>query len=99
MARFLFTLAFALFLGQATGMSTALAGDECSQRCPGDAPDGQCPPACQFCTCCSMPQMLAAQPGDAMPAPAVEQAALAPADKIPSSPEPGDIFHVPKLLA
>jgi hypothetical protein len=99
MVRILFALALALFVGRATGIASGATGEECSQPCPGDSPDGHCPPACQFCGCCSLQQTLPARPLVVMPAPAIRRAVCSAPELAPASPEPGDIFHVPKPLA
>ena len=96
MSRILFALALALVFGQATGMASALAGGECSERCPGDAPDGTCPPNCQFCACGSLPRMLTPKTVALMPAPVTHRIARASQDVIPNSPEPAEILHIPK---
>lgn len=69
---------------------------ECTEPCPGDGADGKCPPMCQFGACCSPVRALA-------PAAALSVPTGAPVRNIPArtveavpSPEPHEIFHVPK---
>jgi hypothetical protein len=95
--RILFALALALFTEQASGIASVQVGDECGERCPGDAPDGTCPPDCQFCACCSLPRVLAPQPAASVPAPTAHRFVQVSRDSLPNSPEPADILHVPKF--
>lgn len=99
MVRVLSALYVAFFLGQATGIWSALAEDACNERCPGDTPDGHCPPACQACACCSLPRTLAPEPTRVIPGVALQRAVSPPSEATPPSPDPGEIFHVPKLPA
>lgn len=98
MARLPIILAFAILLGQAAGLSAFLAAEQgCTEKCPGDSPDGTCPPACQFCACCTAPRTLPPESGTTMPVPAVGQRVPSRGDEAPPSAEPREILHVPKL--
>ena len=65
-------------------------GEECS--------GGQCAPNCRACTCCSFPKTIVSTPVVSLPAPPVATATWRPVSEAPSSADPADIFHVPKLL-
>ncbi len=86
----------AVFIGQATGLSELVEVDECSQPCPGDSPDGHCPPACQFCVCCA-----ALRPAVLLQSVAIlhnqeSHTVIGEQTQTPPSPEPHEILHVPK---
>jgi hypothetical protein len=98
MLHILFALVLALVVSEATGIASMLAGDECNERCPGDAPDGTCPPDCQSCACCSLPRVLAPQLAGLVPLPVAHRMVWASQHAVPSSPEPAEILHIPKLL-
>jgi hypothetical protein len=72
-------------------------GAPCLERCPDDGPDDRCPPACMTCPC-------SPKAGPTAAAMAVRTPAASPSSfvvlvpRAPRAPEPGDIFHVPKLL-
>lgn len=53
MRRLLLALALLCLLGEVSGVFAAFAPDRCLQSCSDDAPDGQCPPLCQDCGCCT----------------------------------------------
>lgn len=53
MRRLLQALALVCLLGEMSGAFAALAPDRCPETCTDDSPDGQCPPLCQDCGCCS----------------------------------------------
>ena len=88
-----------MFLGQATGLSTLQVQEqECTETCPGDTPDGPCSPVCHFCSCCAGPRTIAPMATTMPVFPPSSEAALSGCEQVPLSPEPGDIFHVPKSL-
>ena len=96
MVRILSIVFVTLFLGQATGLSEIPGADACRQPCPGELPDGHCPPECQLCTCCAttkpvvLPQLYASLQQRSIRAVPGEQT------RTPLPPEPRKIMHVPK---
>jgi len=86
----------ALFLGQTTGLSEFVEADECEEPCPGDSPDGHCPPACQFCVCCASARPAVLSQGAAVLPVQAFLAVLGEQTDTPPSPEPREILHVPK---
>lgn len=99
MHRFPLALAFAMFLGQASPPPAREAPEQdCAEACPGDGPDGRCSLACRACPCCAWSRTLAPV-ATAMPlSPRSSEITRSGADEAPPSPEPGDIFHVPRSL-
>ena len=73
------------------------ATSECIETCPDDDQDGKCPPAC---TCaCHAPRRPAPAGAVAVVAPAPESAKRSAFDEeLPASPEPSEIWHVPKSV-
>jgi hypothetical protein len=76
----------------------ALCGDSPCEDCPLERSGGQCAPNCHACECCSLPKTT-------NPVPVVEaptehgQGKFEPFEStVPGSPEPSEIFRVPKLL-
>ena len=90
-------LACAVVASQVVFLLIIAFGAPCGEHCPGDGPDGRCPPACVTCPCSPRP----APSGPALvvdaPAACVE---IVPGVTViaPCEPEPADIFHVPKRL-
>lgn len=77
----------------------ALCGDgACDESRPIDASGGQCPPNCHFCSCCSLPKGTGSGLLALVTPPPAGVSGL-PSLAHPSSPDPADILHVPKLLA
>ena len=71
---------------------------ECKEPCPGDTSDHDCPPTCLLCKCCSPLRTLAPTPVLAAQAPVSLGPVRCQASVTPTSPEPHEIFHVPKAL-
>lgn len=94
----LLVVALTAFAVQTTGALVCSADSTCSQSCPDDNSNGQCPPGCADCACCghlpSIPSPHA--DGPALYA-AVEPATPIVDERAPPSAEPHDILHVPKL--
>jgi hypothetical protein len=89
----------ALLTFDVTGLS-AIAGDPpCSEDCPIGASDGPCSPVCSFCGCCSLPRVAPPTIQLSMLVNPVALSTHAPGDRLPPSPDPTPIPHVPKLLA
>jgi hypothetical protein len=97
--RFFAILAFALFLGQVTGVSSGGDAGRCVERCSDDDEKGNCAPDCADCACCSRPTSIGGVAPQVGVAINQVQIVFWADVQTPSSPEPGDIFHVPKLLA
>lgn len=95
MTRLLLTFGLALHFALAGGVSTAAFEERCEQRCPDDGPDGKCAPTCVDCTCCVHVRLAELSAGLASPLPAVRTGVIAAPVVHPSSPEPGEILHVP----
>lgn len=97
--RWLSALLFALTLAQGTGIAAFALPDECVENCPDERSDGDCPPACNLCTCCAAtrPVLLvrAAVPTRPGPGARVRVESLAAWQ----APDPREILHVPELLA
>jgi hypothetical protein len=75
----------------------ALCGDApCDESCPTDASGGQCAPNCHFCSCCSLPQVTGSDLVTVLIPPEQGTSWIRSSDR-PSSPEPAEILHVPKL--
>jgi hypothetical protein len=88
-----------LMLGQAAGLSFAGEG-ACAEGCEDDGQGKDCPPVCPTCTCASRP---ASTPLDSQPAvvplpPLMKVVAAVLRERFPTSPDPREIIHVPKLL-
>ncbi|MBI4510850.1 MAG: hypothetical protein HY698_14545 [Deltaproteobacteria bacterium] len=97
MVRALSIVLLTLFIGQATGLTELVEADECAQPCPGDSPDGHCPPACQFCACCpTLRPAVLSQSAAILPS-QESHAVIGEQTETPPSPEPREILHVPKL--
>jgi hypothetical protein len=99
MRRFLSLALLALVLTQAMGLAFPAEPDGCSESCPGEEQNGQCPPDCDWCACCPGARLLLAAP--LTPPPAPERSEIAPEEPSfsPSTPDPHEIFHVPRLPA
>jgi hypothetical protein len=76
------------------GASLECAEDDC---CPKNQPDRGCAD-CQFCLCCTpSPRTMTSQPAVVLLAPDSMQAFWSRNDGLtPPSPDPAEIFHVPK---
>ena len=89
-------VAFALVLGATSALCAPSGADECSETCPGDSPQGECLPFCDYCACCVSMGVFVD------PAVAVlltfQTRQLLPTDSLdgPELASPIDIFHVPK---
>jgi len=78
-----------------SGLGALCDEPACDEPCPTDASGGQCPPNCHFCSCCSLPRVMASTVATLVapashPCPFVGSVARLP------SPEPADILHVPR---
>lgn len=81
-----------------SGVAALCDEGACDESCPTDASGGQCPPNCHFCSCCSLAKMTA---GGALSlvAPPVRATSCLRALGGPSTPDPAEILHIPRLLA
>lgn len=94
--RIVLAITLALFLAQATGIAAFAQSDDCEENCPGDAPDGHCPPDCDACFCCPsarpiLPVQFAVDPRLPLLGPVSWSS-----DMLPRSADPREIFHIPK---
>jgi hypothetical protein len=84
-----------LFLAQESSLGSLLAGAECAETCPDDAPGGRCSPVCFTCSCGTrlnpVPPRVARVE---MPAPRNGFELATPA-VVPAEGHPADIAHVP----
>src|SRR5262245_4639610 len=98
--RGLLILSLVVFGGQAAGLPELLESAICQECCPGDGPDGQCPPGCTYCCCCahSPRPLVMVEPLEVL---ALSIRADTPPDveRAPRPSEPHDIFHVPRPLS
>jgi hypothetical protein len=106
MFRLLWLCTLLLFLGQTTGVMTALdAGDaqnatDCADDCADDCPDEHCPPQCHDCLCgvtlaIEMPHMTLGAPKWRLPEP--DGPPPPPfARRLPGFPDPREILRVPR---
>lgn len=98
MLRLVAVLALALFIGQVIGFQELIDRDDCVQRCSGDDANGDCPVGCQSCTCCpSTRPVFVTQVAGTLPS-LTHDIVLTQTSRVPSSPEPREILHVPKLI-
>lgn len=99
MRRWLTVLLLALTLGQTAGVVVIARVDECEQDCPGEGRDGDCPPACEFCSCCPTVRPVVLVPVSTLlpPAPAAWMGEQALAAR--PAPDPREILHVPEHFA
>ncbi|HET9012110.1 MAG TPA: hypothetical protein VFN38_09875 [Gemmatimonadaceae bacterium] len=96
MRRAVVVILLALLAIDVSGLSGLCGETSCDEPCPSDNSDGQCPPNCHDCSCCSLPKVTGSA-APALVAPAARaQSWSGPIDRLPS-PEPADILHVPKL--
>jgi len=96
MARALFILAVVVFLGHATGLVAFVAGAEYSQVCPDDGLDSQCAPLCMCYTCSAHHRPLTLVGRPTLPGQQFLLLMLLQPRRVPASPVPLKIFHVPK---
>ena len=87
----------ALLTFNVSGLAALCDDAPCDESCPTDASGGQCPPNCHFCSCCSLPKVTGSGGVAVLIPPEQDTVWLRSSDR-PSSPEPADILHVPKLL-
>ena len=99
MRQILFAVALVAVLAQATGPFTDRAcGGRCSDACPDDDSEGQCPSDCASCACCAHAQPVVAASSAVvlrvppLPLPLHERSST------PTAVDHRDIFHVPKSL-
>jgi hypothetical protein len=85
---------FALLTFDVSGLAMMFGDDDCDQGCPTDVSGGQCSPNCHFCSCCSLPQVTIPGSASAFTPPALGSTWIQSSER-PTSPEPGDILHVP----
>ena len=70
--------------------------DRCARKCAQNESDQKCPPDCQFDGCCSTARAVVVA-DEIVPLGLLRGAPLARREpSIPLSPEPREIFHVPK---
>ena len=95
MVRLVVVALLSFFLAQESSLGSLLAGEECAETCPDDAPGGRCSPVCVTCACGTRLNPVA--PGVArlevpVPRDAFE---LATPAVVPVEGHPADIAHVP----
>jgi len=94
-------LVLALALAQATGLADAVLRSACEECCDEDDCDDRGVPQCPSCQCTS--RCPAGVPVTAMvvepPATGAAPAEFADRSRAPSSPDPREILHVPRLRA
>lgn len=87
-----------LVVAQVIG-SGRLGATECRDNCTDDDEDGQCPPTCSDCSCCTHLTPLVTPLLQVVgPAP-VTEILIGVEPAIPHSIDPRDILHVPKPLS
>jgi hypothetical protein len=85
-----------LAFGQGTGVIW-LGGDTCGSDCSDSSDGKQCPPDCPTCACAPSTQTMAATHVLVVnPARAVHRVDFVAREQFVSSPDPGEILHVPK---
>ena len=95
--RFLQVIVLTAFVGQMTGFVPPIESHDCEENCPDEeGSDDGCSQSCHLCPCCPSLRLTAS----------VLSLAVWPLSVLgridwnlrerPSSPEPGEIFHVPK---
>lgn len=95
MTKALFILLLALFAAHVLGVSSFEAQEDCAQPCPGESPEGHCPPLCTECACCfaapvfvPIEPLLLTLPDSLSP--------LVCTDDVRTSNHPREILHIPK---
>jgi hypothetical protein len=101
MRRAVHVLLLAVVLGQAAGVFWLVGGDACADPCEDDDQGKECPPICPTCACSPRPSptVPVRQAVLALPLPLIRLVPFAEHDRIPPTPEPHEILHVPKSLA
>ena len=95
--RFAFVLLVGLLTANFSGAIVLLVPEPCTANEASSTADGRCPPTCARCGCCAQPVVptplviVSAQLIIRSEPPAVERGL--------ASPEPVDVFHVPRFLA
>jgi len=91
-------LVLAFALAHATGLSDALEA-ACADECTEKDCDGACPPLCPACHCVRCPIGIAL-PAIALDVPRSQQmpTRVVDTERVPSSPDPREILHVPIAL-
>jgi hypothetical protein len=93
------SLAVALLAVQVSGISLWLLPTACQEGCDGDS-DGSCPPTCSRCTCCFHPRsFVGKETPRALTLLGNVRFTAAGADRLPPSPPPREILHVPRPAA
>jgi len=93
-----FAIALVCLFGFEASGAAYVAAAECRDGCPDDDAGGRCPPACACCSCCvhAVSSIPAAQVTAVMPPP-ISDFSFSPDEIQTSSPDPSEIFHIPKL--
>ena len=91
-------LTLALLLASTSVLGALADADGCSEQCPGDAPDGHCPPLCHHCLCCISIGPFEGPVAALLLGVEIHQTPVSDSTGRPESPFPVDIFHVPKFL-
>jgi|SRR5215471_14236912 len=96
MRRTVFAVVLTLLTFDVSGLAALCGETSCEEACPTDGPDGQCPPNCSYCSCCSLPK-VAGSLVVTLAEPRESEASWPgrAADHLPS-PEPAEILHVPR---
>jgi len=90
-------LVLAAFVGQATGFVPTVESHDCEENCPGeDESDDDCSQSCHLCPCCPTLRLTTSGLSVAvLPQPVLGVIEWSLRER-PPSPEPREIFHVPK---
>jgi hypothetical protein len=97
MRRAVLLVFLALLTFDVSGVAALCDAGACDEDCPTDAPGGQCPPNCHFCSCCSLAKMTAGAT-IALVAPPARTTSWLRALGGDSCPDPAEILHIPKLF-
>ena len=99
MRRIVQLLMLFLVLGQALGLDWVAAEDACQESCDDDTDGRHCPPSCPSCTCSlrSAPAVPPTAPV-IVALPTTSTVSVPETERIPGTPEPREIMHVPIAL-
>jgi hypothetical protein len=74
-----------------------IVDESCLQPCDDDDADGHCPPDCGDCTCCAHPApIIPAATRLSVLSVTLQSRYREPAESLPPSADPGEVFHIPK---
>ena len=95
-ARF-FALLVVLAVTESVGVLQALGDETCSQACADDDGSGHCAPNCVDCSCCGHTRSVVVGPRASIFTASRPESAPCMSQPAPGSPDPHEIFHVPRL--